>query len=187
MHKAIALTSFVIAALLVPSMAATQSLADVARVEEARRKAAKAPAKVYTNDDLRRNGEAAPTPPPVAGGKPETAAATSSGSGASKSPAAAQDSSGKDEKYWRGRMSEARSAVQRSQAFHDALQSQINGLNTEFVNMDDPAQRAVVEKKRLDALAEQARVKSEMAAHTKAIADIEDEARRAGVPAGWLR
>ena len=77
--------------------------------------------------------------------------------------------------------------LQRSQAFLDALQSQINGLYTEFVATDDPVQRAIIEKKRLDAIAEQDRVKAEIARLTKAIAAIEDEARRANVPAGWLR
>ena len=53
--------------------------------------------------------------------------------------------------------------------------------------MSDPVQRAVIEKKRLAAIAEQDRVKADIAKQTKAIADIEDEARRANVPAGWLR
>ena len=81
----------------------------------------------------------------------------------------------------------ARDALSRSQTFADALQSQINGLYTEFVNMSDPAQRAVIEQKRLAAIAEQDRVKADVAKQTKALADIEDEARRANVPAGWLR
>ena len=50
-----------------------------------------------------------------------------------------------------------------------------------------PAQRALVEKKRLTAIAEQERVKADISKQTKAIADIEDEARRASVPPGWLR
>jgi hypothetical protein len=44
-----------------------------------------------------------------------------------------------------------------------------------------------VEKKRLAAIAERDRVKADVGRLTKAIADIEDEARRASVPAGWLR
>ena len=172
-----------------PRPAATQSLADVARVEEARRKAVKAPSKVYTNDSLRAEDGGAPPAPraaadstasgtPAAGTKPATASPPA--------PAAATDSS-KDEKYWRERIAHARSELKRSQAFYEALQSQINGLYTQFVNMDDPAQRALIEKKRLAAIAEQDRVKTEIATQNKAITDIEDEARRANVPAGWLR
>jgi len=81
----------------------------------------------------------------------------------------------------------ARDALSRSQTFADALQSQINALYTEFVNMDDPLRRSVIEQKRLAAIAEQDRVKADIVKQTKAIADIEDEARRANVPAGWLR
>ena len=37
------------------------------------------------------------------------------------------------------------------------------------------------------AIAEQDRVKADVARQTRALGDIEDEARRANVPAGWLR
>ena len=84
-------------------------------------------------------------------------------------------------------MAGARDALGRSHTFADALQSQINALYTEFVNMDDPLRRSVIEQKRLAAIAEQDRVKADIVKQTKAIADIEDEARRANVPAGWLR
>ena len=56
-----------------------------------------------------------------------------------------------------------------------------------FVNMSDPLQRAAIEQKRLEALGEQNRVKADIAVQTKAIAAIEDDARRASVPPGWLR
>ena len=69
----------------------------------------------------------------------------------------------------------------------DSLQSRINALTTDFVNRDDPAQRAKIEADRKAALAELERVKKELDEQTKAITAIEDEARRAGVPAGWLR
>ena len=84
-------------------------------------------------------------------------------------------------------MTAARAAQQRSQMFASALQSQINALTTDFVNRDYPAQRAVIEQNRLKAMAELERVQRDVAASTKAIRDIEDEARKAGVPAGWLR
>jgi hypothetical protein len=179
---------------------AAQSLADVARAEEARRKAAKTPAKVYTNDDLKPVADSGtpPTPPAPAStvaGKPGVASA----SGAKATDAKAADpkeaearkagggGAPRDEKFWRDRITAARTALSRSKAFVDALQSQINGLTTEFVNMDDPARRAGVEKKRLEAIAEQDRLKKEIEDQTKAIAAIEEEARREGVPAGWLR
>jgi hypothetical protein len=165
-----------------------QSLADVARAEEARRKAVTGQVKVYTNETLRGEGG---EPPPAA---PQLAPATTPGGATAKpavqpatKPTASAADAAKDEKYWRDRVAMVRDALKRSQTFADALQVQINGLYTEFVNMNDPAQRAVIEQKRLGAIAEQDRVKADIARQTKALADIEDEGRRASVPAGWLR
>ena len=179
----------IVAALIAAATPLTaQNLADVARAEEARRKAVGGKVKVYTNETLRgADGGEAPSAPrtqaPVAApaGTPNPAAA------AGAKPVAPAADAPKDEKFWRDRLAAARDAVRRSQTFADALQSQVSGLYTEFVNMSDPAQRAVIEQKRLAAIAEQDRVKADLAKQTKALADIEDEARRANVPAGWLR
>jgi len=169
---------------------AGQGLADLARKEEARRKTVKPARKVYTNGDLKGDGTAPSTPgssaagtntpapssqvpsTTVPGGKPENAE--------SKDPA-------KDQAYWSNRIGTARAALDRSRIFADALQSRINALSADFVNRDDPAQRAQIELERQRAAAELNRVKGEMTEQTKAIADIEEEARKAGVPPGWLR
>jgi hypothetical protein len=100
---------------------------------------------------------------------------------------AAPPTPARDQAYWRGRMTAARDQLDRSQTFAAALQSRIDALTLDFVNRDDPAQRSVVEQNRLKALAELERVQREIASQTKAITAIEDEARKAGVPAGWLR
>ncbi len=84
-------------------------------------------------------------------------------------------------------MTAARTQLERSRTFADALQSRIAALTVDFINRDDPAQRSVIEQDRTKALAELERVKKEMDDQAKAIAAIEDEARRAGVPPGWLR
>jgi uncharacterized protein YoxC len=67
------------------------------------------------------------------------------------------------------------------------LQSRINALATDFAARDDPFQRNQIAADRNKALAELDRVKKEIQDHTKAITDIQDEARKAGVPAGWVR
>ena len=77
--------------------------------------------------------------------------------------------------------------MSRAQIFAEALQSRINALATDFVNRDDPAQRNAIAAERQKALAELDRVKQETVDHQKAISAIQDEARRAGVPAGWVR
>ena len=68
-----------------------------------------------------------------------------------------------------------------------ALQSQINGLYGEFTACQSPPQCSEVSAKRQKAMGELERVKKDIEAHTKAIADIQEEARKMGVPAGWVR
>jgi hypothetical protein len=77
--------------------------------------------------------------------------------------------------------------LQHDETFAEALQSRINGLTADFSARDDPAQRAVIGKDRQKALDELARLKKAIDSDKKAVADLEEEARRAGVPPGWLR
>jgi hypothetical protein len=169
-------------------VASAQSLADVARAEEARRKTVKARSKTYTNDDLKGGGSdsspvASPSvSEPAPGAKPAEAA----GKPDPVKEAAAQDPK-KDEKYWRDRITAAQQSLARNTVLVDALQSRVNALNTDFVNADDPGQRALVEQNRTTALTEMARVKKDIDTKTKEIATIQEEARKANVPPGWLR
>jgi hypothetical protein len=187
-----------VAALVFVSMAnvaAAQSLGDVAKKEEQRRKAVKSSGKVYTNDELKRD----PTPS-VPASASTGAPSTPSASTPAPAPAPSDKNAGKgdsvdkdnsadksDEKTWRKRIANARESLQRSQAFADALQSQLNALSTDFVNRDDPIQRQQIANKRDGVVAELDRVRKEVAAQTKAISDIQEEARRANVPPGWVR
>ena len=169
------------------SLASAQALGDVAKREEARRKQVKTPAKVYTNEDLRGSDtgsapvsqattpNAAPPAVPAAGDQPKDA------------EKAAADDPKKTEAYWKDRLANARGDLDRAKTFADALQSRINALTTDFTARSDPAQRAQIGNDRQKALAELDRVKKEIEANTKAIADIQEEARKTGVPAGWVR
>lgn len=172
---------FLIAA--VAATASAQSLGDLARQEEARRKAVTTPGKVLTNDTIRS------VPVPSVGTAPPSAS-TSSKDGdaaADKKTTKPGDEPKATEVTWKARIQGARESLQRSQSFAEALQSRINGLSADFTARDDPAQRAVVAADRQKALAEFDRVKDEIVKQTKAIADIQEEARKAGVPAGWVR
>jgi len=60
-------------------------------------------------------------------------------------------------------------------------------LSADVINRDDPAQRAVLERERQKSLAELARLQLDIVNGKKALADFEEQARRAGVPPGWLR
>jgi len=166
------------------------SLADVARREAERRQTAKPASKVYTNDDAKKAADtpisivaAAPSAAGQAASKPAEGQAEAAGAQAKAAPA----EPAKDEAYWRKRATDAQEQLQRSRLFAEALQSRINALTTDFVARDDPYQRQQIAQQRQEALAELDRVHRDIEAQTKAIEDLEEEARRSGVPAGWLR
>jgi hypothetical protein len=125
-----------------------------------------------------------------------TAAAATPGAPAAP-PAAADGSKPADpaapgalprtEAEWRKRIADERDGLARAQVFAEALQSRINVLSADFVNVDDPAHREVVAADRQKSLAELDRVKTEIQAHQKKITEIQTDARKAGVPAGWVR
>ena len=169
----------------IAATASAQSLGDLAKQEEARRKAVKTPGKVLTNDTLRSIPvPSAGTPPASASTPSKDGDAAADKSADKKKPA---DEPKATEATWKARIQGARESLQRSQSFAEALQSRINGLSADFNARDDPAQRAVVAADRQKALAELDRVKDDIVKQTKAIADIQEEARKAGVPAGWVR
>ena len=93
----------------------------------------------------------------------------------------------KDEAWWRNRMLAAREELRRNEVFLEALQSRVNALSADFVSRDDPYQRGKIGEDRQKALAEMDRVKREIGDTKKAIENIEEEARKSGVPPGWLR
>ena len=185
-------SSFVVglaAVLAISAAASAQTLGDVARQEEARRKTVKAPAKVYTNDSLRADPS---SPRPAAAGAPGSAASSAPGaSQQADTPAPAPDAGAtdraKDEASWKKRMADARDALERAKIFAEALQTRINSLSNDWAARDDPYQRAKIGADRDKALAELGRVQKEVVDGTKAIAAIQEEARKTGVPAGWVR
>lgn len=189
------------------SGAPAQSLGDLARQEQARKK--ESGGKTYTNDSLR------PSPAPATSPAP---AAPSPAAGDSKAAKAAGDAKadgtvdaktdvkadakadGKtdaktarpadpkgDAASWKKRVQDLQDAIDRSKLFAESLQSRINGLTAEFSAKDDPAQRSTVAADRQKALTELDRVKKEIQQKTKDLADLQEEARRSGVPPGWLR
>ena len=84
-------------------------------------------------------------------------------------------------------MTAARQALERAERRAAELQTRVNGLWADFTGRDDPAQRAVVEQERQAALAELDETRAEAEELAQAVADLRAEARRAGVPPGWLR
>jgi len=168
---------------VVAGTAGAQSLADVARKEEARRKDVKKPSRVLTNKDLKASDNVAP-PAPVDGQAPAPAPADNADKTEDGQPKPEAPS---DEQAWRQKMTDARTALDRSQMHLDALQNRIDGLWAQFTGHDNYVERERIEADRKKALAEYDRVKAEIEDQKKAIADLEEQARRANVPPGWLR
>jgi hypothetical protein len=171
--------------------AAAQSLADVAKKEADRRKNVAEPAKVYTNKDL--SPVPAGSPPAQGATAPDDSAKTADGDKKADSKSADKEAAGadketvKDQAYWAGKLKTLQDKLARDQDYADAMQTRINSQTTDFVNRDDPAQRAVIEQNRQKSIAELARLNKSAEDTKKAIADFLEEARRAGVPPGWLR
>jgi hypothetical protein len=189
MKLSTALLAGVLLTVAVPASA--QSLGELAKKEQERRKTSPPAAKTYTNEDLKPVPAPAGTPAKAADAKDaKTAEAAKTADKASepeKVDATKPPEPAKDEAYWRGRMTAAREDVRRNQAFKEAMQSRINALSADFSARDDPYQRAKIADDRQKALAELARLTEDIEKSTKLIADIEEEARRAGVPPGWIR
>jgi hypothetical protein len=182
--------------LVLPSSAVAQgqaqpSLAELARQEAARRKTAKENKKVITTKDLpesarRPAAAAAPADSGASGqsaGEAKPATDAAAGSAASSAGASGDD---RGEAFWQGRISQAREGLRRNEIVLEALQARVNGLTMDY-DRHDPFERNTIGDSRKKALEEIERVKAEIEQSRKQIAAIEEEARKAGVPPGWLR
>jgi hypothetical protein len=162
-----------VVALALPASA--QSLADVARQEEARRSGLKASSTTFTNSSLKPDPNAPTTA--VDGSKPSqpslNAPAATPGNGTPAATAAsvlpADDKP--DEAVWRRRAADARGRVEKAQQ----EVAKYTGLNN-----DDPREQV-----RLAARLK--RAQTEFAEATASLAAFEREAGAAGVPPSWIR
>ena len=84
-------------------------------------------------------------------------------------------------------MAAARSSLERNQVLTEAMQSRVNGLQTDVVNRDDPAQREELRRQLQRALNELDRLKQSIKRDEQSIKDIQTEARRDRIPPGWVR
>jgi t-SNARE complex subunit (syntaxin) len=84
-------------------------------------------------------------------------------------------------------MADARGALERDELLVEGMQSRVNALQTDVINRDDPAQQAQLRVQLQRAIDELARLQKTVDADRKAIETIQTEARRKGVPPGWIR
>ena len=153
------------------------SLADVARKEEARRQQIAAPKKVYTDADVEKYA-------PLPGA--QAAATTVTSLDANGKPVGEQAAAlglPPDEEGWRARLQNARDGMDRNKLLLSALEQQARsaarraGTPEGDQPADDSSSRATEIK----------RLKAEMDTFRATLANAEEDARKAGVPPGWVR
>ena len=192
MRKLLSTALFAGALAMIAAPVAAQSLGELARREAERKKATPPAKKTYTNDDLKQIPPPAGTAAAKSGDAKDPKAGETPAPGDAKPDPEKVDATkpaepAKDEAYWRNRVTQAREDIRRNEAFREALQSRVNALTADFTARDDPFQRAKIADDRQKALAEMARLAEEIENGKKQITLIEEEARRSGVPPGWIR
>ena len=187
---------------LVASIAFAQSLGDLARRTEADREKAKTevtqkadgtdqkPApKKYTDEDLKelKPMPGAAAPESVAGALPEPPAGA-----AADAAIAEKNVAKKDREHWFNRMNalltrldddtiSADAAAKRESEYEAAMVASQRSVDG-YVYVD-----RLLKQKYLDAHDETSRLRALVSADKLAISNLEEEARRADVPPGWLR
>jgi hypothetical protein len=139
-----------------------QSLAEVARQEQERRKTVDPASKVLTNEDL---GDV----PAVRATRSDPNAPEGPTPRKLPAPVAGTRTPVKDEAYWTARLKQLRAQVERNQILADALQSRINFLSGDFVAWDDPLQRPIIMQSRQRAIDDLAGLIKAIAEGRKAI------------------
>jgi hypothetical protein len=176
----------IVAGVLVAGVVASsaQSLADVARQEEVRRKDVKAPSKVYTDADVQKYA------PVTAGAQAAATTVTAlDASGAPVGQAAAAAGLPTDEAGWRARMQNARDGLDRDRLLLSALEQQATRAALRKSSGAAPAdgQDAAAGDDVAGRAAEVKRLKAEIDSFRETLANAEEDARKAGVPPGWVR
>jgi hypothetical protein len=171
------------------------NLAEVSQREALRRSLTPKSTASYSNDNMRPDmfpvrvteADAAAAAAAEAGLVPVVTAGSTAAAAPAPTSEQAVQSPALDEKAWRGRMAQARATLDRDQGLVDAMQSRINSLQNDVINRDDPAQQGAMRQTLGKALGELERLKAQVVADQKAIADIQTEARKQNVPPGWVR
>ncbi|HEX7793933.1 MAG TPA: hypothetical protein VF456_06255 [Vicinamibacterales bacterium] len=182
-----------------------QSLADVAKKEGERRQTTKNSTKVYTNGDLKPVGDPAPdvaaAPADASSSadkksadlKSDAKADSAKGDGKAADKSAARDAKAsgdgeeKNQEYWGTKMRALNEKLERDRMYAEAIQTRINSLTADFSAKDDPAQRAMIADDREKAVSELSRLRKQIEEDKDDIGNLEEEARHANVPPGWLR
>src|SRR5579862_2411085 len=162
------------------------TLGEVARREAIRRDLIAAPAHVYTNQDLPAESTAAPPPAPAAVTPPATPPdeelpqkpATTPAEAAASAQAPPSAAVRHDEAWWRDRITRARDAVVNDELLAEAVQSRINALTSDWINRDDPVQKAQLFEQRQKALEQLDAQNKKIEADKQAVQAVLDDAKQ---------
>jgi len=173
---------------LVP-MAGGQDLAALARKEKARRAAVPKPARVLTEEDVRATAPDAPSPTPTTGSEPATASTPSVEPPSSEALAAREE---QERGQWKERAEAVRDAIKQAEARLSLLEKEFVALRSDLTQVSAAeAQDPMRLQKRDQKIAESYQAieaqKRAVADARKALTQLEEDARRKGVPPGWIR
>ena len=98
-----------------------------------------------------------------------------------------KDEPKKDETWWRKRITDAREALVKQEALVETLQTRINGLQRDFLQVSGGPKVDQIRMELNSSIAEQEVAKRQVETYRRAITDIQEEARRSNVPPGWIR
>lgn len=197
--------------LLAAGAGAAQSLSELAEKEKERRKAAAAAgAQSFTNDDLEKGRpKASPTPAPAKGGgaarpparpgaaaprqpsRDEGLADEDEGDAAGPPPAAGQPGA---ESAWRQQGQSAQAAISAAEQRVAAAEKALGGVRTGISQplpsdglRQTPPNILVKEASQQSAERDLAAARASLDQARAAFADLEERARKASIPPGWLR
>jgi hypothetical protein len=177
----------VVLTVLAAAEAAAQGLGDAAKKEKARRgqpPRQSAPVKSYTQDDIE------PKEPTTSAASvasttetPLSASAPAGEATAASSLDAEANARRADEQRWRSAVAQAQERLSFARRQHEFLSS-LN-LVPGYVYVNERGRTSIRSIEHLQSLTAEAR--SELDAAERALEDLLEQARRAGVPPGWLR
>lgn len=178
-----------------------QSLAEVAARDRDRRARMGSPSpRVFTDDDLRKDAvETSPSPSPSPspgaspaarpkGWKAPSPDAPLVGSSPAPTPLPERDRAA-DEARWRAMARERRDAVAAAEARVAALKARLVALRNDLgpTGTGDPFRQQTLQAETARATTELEAAQANLVRARQALADLEDDARRAGALPGWVR
>jgi hypothetical protein len=189
--------AFLAVALGLPALAtAQQSLGDLARELRAERsKAAKKPAKVYTNDDLsaRPTGQG-PTaaagfssPPPERQAFPEVRTPAQPPGGAGGAGVESSGDKKRTKDYWQSRFKALREELAKAEEAQQLDQDELNLLQIQAVRELNPAAKQELEAKIKDKQAALDATRAATADVQKKLQDLAEEFKESGAPEDWSK